>query len=65
MNYDERMQILVKKLKADVQMIARRSKVPHATVWSDLDTLLSDDEVRQAAKNQLESQNNDNNDKPT
>jgi hypothetical protein len=50
LSYDERMQTLVKKIKETVQLIARRTKVPHATIWNDLDTLLSDDEVREAAK---------------
>lgn len=45
MNYDDRMNILVKLIKKKVDMIARRTKVPHSTIWSDLNVLLSDNEA--------------------
>jgi hypothetical protein len=50
LSYDSRMQIFVKKIKETVNLIARRTKVPHITIWNDLDTLLSDDEIREASK---------------
>lgn len=42
MNYDERIVLLSNDIKKRVEFIAKRTKVPHDTIWSDLNVLLSD-----------------------
>jgi len=50
--YEEASLKLSNYIKKRVEAIARSSKVPHATIWSDLNILLSDiDAYREAIKN--------------